>query len=154
MNILQLAQLLGNIRFGEVDGGNELINIITELLPESIHLDTNNSGLDFIAIYDDLPIENKKQLTAISLSTRQDLMVEILNDVVYINTQKQRIKEREDKARNMQYILMIVVITFISTYLSYQYHVNATHVYGGGYDSMFMDFVNKVSELIKEDTVE
>lgn len=150
MNILQIAQLLGGIRFGDVDGGNELLAIIVNELPNDVHIDTNNTGTDFITIYEELSIEFKKKLTGISLTEHNELLVDILNDIVYINTQKEKIKEQEEKARNFQYVVFMIILTVVSAWSVYRYHVSAEQILGSHYQSVFVDFIDSVSNIVMD----
>lgn len=151
MNILQVAQLLGGIRFGDVDGGNELLAIVVNELPTDVHIDTNNNGTDFINIYEELTIEFKKKLTGISLAEHNELLVDILNDIVYINTQKEKIKEQEEKARNFQYVVFMIILTIVSAWSVYRYHVTAEQILGNQYQSVFVDFIDSVSNIVMAD---
>lgn len=150
MNILQIVQRIGPNKLGDLSGADELVSIITNALPTTLHVDVNSTGLDVVKIYEDLPVDDKRKLAALTLADKPALLIDVLNDIYYLESNQYQAKARASGSRNIQIIVFCFLVIMLNTYEVYQYHAKAEQLLGTEYKSSTIEFVEKVIKLIEE----
>lgn len=152
MNILQIAQLLGPMRFGDVDGGVKLLSIIAPcfdgLEDEKNFVDSRTTGEQFLEIYNQSSIEIKKKVTAISLKQYNEILVEVLDDLIYISNQRELVQRQEQQTRNNQISVICVFLALLATWSVYSYQHHITKTLGISQTSTLLEFGNLIHEII------
>lgn len=148
MNIVQIAQKLGSLRFGDVDGGAALIHAVTERLPEDVYFDTSVTGEEFIEYYNKQTIEVKKLITSVSLNGQESTLIALLDDLLYIDNQRRAIQAKETKTRNNHVMISVIFLVLMSTWSVFSYHQYLSKVTGGKSSSSLMDFGNVIYDIL------
>ena len=150
MNILQIVQRIGPNKLGDLSGADELVSIISGALPTTIHVDVNSTGHDIIKIYNELAVEDKRKLSALTLADKPAVLIDVLNDIYYLESNEYQAKARASNARNIQVIVICFLVVLMNTYEVYQYHAKAEQLLGAEYKSTTIDFMGRVVKLMEE----
>lgn len=148
MNILQIAQLIGPMTFGDVDGGGKLIKILEPTFPDNFYIDITTTGDKFLKLYAEMDIEAKKAVTSIVLTDHPDLMIEILDDLVHITTQRELVQKQEKRAKHNQITIIAIIFTLIATWTVYSYHYYSHSVTGKRTDSSLLSFADMIADYV------
>lgn len=152
MNILQIAQLLGPMRFGDVDGGSKILGLVehcfADIKDEKLFIDTRTTGDEFLEIYGQLDIDTKKKITAISLKQYSDILVEVLDDLVYIKNQRELVQEQEERTRNNQITVICIFLSLLATWSVFSYHHHVTNTLGIKTTSTLLEFADLAYKII------
>lgn len=150
MNILQLAQTMGSFKIGDFDNASILIKLITSALPDNLYVDTITTGEQIVLMYQEMEIEYKKKLISVDLYQVPRLVENILGDLYYLTQQTNAIREREERARNFQFIGMVLFVCLSAGYFTYGYYLKANELLGENYKSPMTEFFNTVGETSKK----
>lgn len=148
MNILQIAQLIGPMTFGDVDGGSKLVRIMEPTFPENFYIDITTTGDKFLKLYSELDIEGKKAVTSIVLTDYPDLIIELLDDLVHITTQRELVQKYEKRAKHNQITIIAIIFTLIATWTVYSYHYYSHTVTGKTSSSSLIAFADVLADFI------
>lgn len=140
MDIIQLAERLGDIKISDIEGG-VLVSIINQHLPDNVIINSATTGDDLKNIYQGLQPEQKKILdAAVRLEDDPKKMVGILNAIDHLETQRISLQKRVESTNHTYLLMTLLIVLLFNGWLVYSYHLQAKQQLGT-YQSTLVTFV-------------
>lgn len=144
MNILQLTQLIGRLKISDIEGGFDILAILSEKLPDGYKLTIDTTGYEIGEYYNNLSATDKKKITDTHIQEDSSLLTDALNDIIYHKHQLLANQEQQTNARFKQISVVMVCLLLYSTYVAYSYYRAASSMLKDQYRSHVMDVANDV----------
>lgn len=150
MDITQLGDKLGDIKLGDIEGG-VIVELINSHLEPEKHITGITTGKELKAMYVELTTVEKNNLDkAIRYEDDPKTMVNILNSISHLETQRISIQNHMESSRTLYILLALLGVLIYNYWAVYGYHLQAMDVMGESYKSNMITFVGEIFHTVTE----
>lgn len=150
MDITQLGDRLGDIKIGDIESGI-IVTLINNHLEPDKHITGSTTGNELKTLYASLTTAEKNNLDrAIRYEDDPKTMVNILNAISHLETQRISIQNHMESSRTLYIGLALLAVLVYNYWTVYGYHLEAMDVMGDSYKSNMITFVGELFHTVTE----